>query len=70
MDDIEKKLQTSETEKPSSEPDSLEAYCVKCKTKRIIENPQETTMKNGRNAVKGTCSVCKCKVFRIVKMKK
>ncbi|MFQ5497217.1 MAG: DUF5679 domain-containing protein, partial [Nitrosopumilus sp.] len=70
LDDIEKKLQTSVSEKTSSEPNLLEAYCVKCKTKRPIKNPQETTMKNGRNAVKGNCSVCNCKVFRIIKMKK
>jgi hypothetical protein len=35
-----------------------EAYCVKCKKKTEIKNPQEVTMKNGRHALKGTCSVC------------
>ena len=65
LDDIEKKLG-----KPSPEPSSIEAFCVKCKTKRKIKNPEETIMKNGRPAVKGTCSTCNCKVFRIGKMKK
>jgi hypothetical protein len=35
-----------------------EAYCVKCKKKTEMKNPQEVTMKNGRHALKGTCSVC------------
>ncbi|WP_221624836.1 DUF5679 domain-containing protein [Candidatus Nitrosopumilus sp. SW] len=54
----------------SSESYSPEAYCVKCKTKRKIKNPEETIMKNGRPAIRGICSTCNCKVFRIGKMKK
>ena len=69
LDDIEKKLGHTSTETPTESP-SIEAYCVKCKTKRKIKNPEETIMKNGRPAVKGTCSTCNCKVFRIGKMKK
>ena len=68
LDKIEKKLHDSE--KPILKSDTLDAYCVKCKTKRPIENPEETTMKNGRPAIRGICSICKCKVFRIVKSKK
>ena len=69
LDKIEKKLNRS-TKKISKKSDPTEAYCMKCKTRRKIKNPKETTMKNGRAAVKGTCSVCNCKVFRIGKMKK
>ena len=43
----------------------MEAYCVKCKAKTEIKNPQEVTMKNGRPAVTGICSACGTKVFRI-----
>ena len=43
------------------------AYCVKCRTKREIKDPQEVTLKNGRPAVKGTCPECGTKVFRIGK---
>ena len=43
----------------------MEAYCVKCKSKREIQSPQAITMKNGRPATSGTCPVCKTKVFRI-----
>jgi len=71
LDDIENKLNHSDTSKiKTSEIIPQEAYCVRCKTKRIIKNPKETTMKNGRSAIKGFCSVCECKVFRIGKMKK
>jgi len=43
----------------------VEAYCVKCRAKREIRNPTKITMKNGRPAIQGTCSVCGTKVFRI-----
>ena len=43
------------------------AYCVKCRTKREIKDPEEVTLKNGRPAVKGTCPECGTKVFRIGK---
>ena len=48
----------------------MTAYCVKCKEKREITNPQKIVMKNNRNAIKGTCSVCGTGMFRIVGMKK
>ncbi|KAF6245536.1 MULTISPECIES: DUF5679 domain-containing protein [Nitrosopumilus] len=66
---MEKRLD-SHSNKVSLNSNSLEAYCVKCRAKRKIKNPEETTMKNGRPAMKGFCSICNCKVFRIVKMKK
>ncbi|HSW43322.1 MAG TPA: DUF5679 domain-containing protein [Patescibacteria group bacterium] len=42
-----------------------EAYCVKCKAKREVKNPQNITMKNGKPALSGTCPVCGTKVFKI-----
>ena len=42
-----------------------EAYCVKCKAKREMKNPKEVTMKNGKKALTGTCSVCGTKMFKI-----
>ena len=42
-----------------------EAYCVKCKKKREMKGEKQITMKNGRNAISGTCSVCGTKMFRI-----
>ena len=43
----------------------MEAYCVKCKQKREIQNPQAVTLKNGRPATQGVYPVCGTKVFRI-----
>ena len=47
----------------------MQAYCVKCRTKREIKNPKAITMKNGRPATQGVCPVCGTKMFRIGKSK-
>jgi hypothetical protein len=41
------------------------AYCVKCKAKREMKGERAVTMKNGRNALTGTCTVCGTKMFKI-----
>ena len=33
-------------------------YCVKCKKKTELKDAQKVTMKNGKPAMKGQCSVC------------
>ena len=43
----------------------MEAYCMKCKVKKEIKNPESITMKNGKPATQGVCPVCNTKVFRI-----
>jgi Zn finger protein HypA/HybF involved in hydrogenase expression len=43
-----------------------EAYCVKCKAKKEMANPEEVVMKNKRRAMKGTCPDCGTKMFRIL----
>ncbi|MBI3911160.1 MAG: hypothetical protein HY320_09535 [Armatimonadetes bacterium] len=43
-----------------------QAYCVKCRTMRDIQNPARITMKTGRPAVQGTCPVCSTKIVRIL----
>lgn len=43
----------------------MEAYCVKCKTKRIIENPQPAYTNSGSPGTRGTCAVCGTTVFRM-----
>jgi Zn finger protein HypA/HybF involved in hydrogenase expression len=45
----------------------MEAYCLKCREKREISNPEQVTLKNGRPATKGDCPTCGTKVFRIGK---
>jgi hypothetical protein len=49
---------------------AVEAYCVKCREKREVKDPTSVTMKNGRNAIQGTCPVCGTKLFRMVSDKK
>lgn len=50
------------------------AYCVKCKEKRDIKDPQEVSMKGKggveRRAMTGSCPVCDTKMFRILGKKK
>jgi len=40
-------------------------YCVKCRAKRDVSNPQKITMKNGKPAMKGKCPVCGTTMFKI-----
>ncbi|MBI2676032.1 MAG: hypothetical protein HYX24_06245 [Candidatus Aenigmarchaeota archaeon] len=42
-----------------------QAYCVKCKAKREMSNPQKVTLKNKKAAIKGSCPKCGTKMFRI-----
>ncbi len=43
-----------------------QAYCVKCKEKRDMKDAHQITMKNGKPALQGTCSVCGTKLTRIL----
>ena len=45
---------------------NLTAFCVKCKEKRPIANPEEGTTKNNRRVLKGICSVCGTKLMRFL----
>ena len=45
----------------------MEAYCVKCRAKKEMQNAQEITMKNGKPASQGTCPACGTKMFKIGK---
>ena len=46
------------------------AYCVKCKAKRDMKDAQQVTMKNGRPAMKGTCTSCGTGMYKILPSKK
>jgi DNA topoisomerase-1 len=46
-----------------SEP--IEAYCVKCKTKRQMNDPQPVFTERGQPATRGTCPVCGTTLFRM-----
>jgi hypothetical protein len=51
-----------------------EAYCVKCKAKRMMKDAHETSFKGkggtARRAMTGTCEKCGTKMFRILPKKK
>ena len=44
---------------------SLEAYCVKCKTKREVQDPQAVYTDNAAPATRGHCTVCGTTLFRM-----
>ncbi|MEX2161758.1 MAG: type I DNA topoisomerase [Anaerolineales bacterium] len=43
----------------------MEAYCVKCKTKREMQNPAPEFTKTGTPGTRGTCPVCGTTLFRM-----
>lgn len=43
----------------------MEAYCVKCKTKREIKKPQAVFTSSGTPATSGVCSICGTKLYRM-----
>jgi len=45
-------------------------YCVKCREKREFKNAKKEKMKNGRPALKGTCSKCGTVMYKILSAKK
>ena len=55
----------NQPEEGGNRPMATNAYCVKCKAKRDMQNEQKITMKNGKPATEGKCPVCGTKMFRI-----
>lgn len=49
------------------EEDEIEAYCMTCRQKTVIENPQAIWTRKGSPGTRGTCSVCGTIVFRMGK---
>jgi DNA topoisomerase-1 len=43
----------------------LEAYCVKCKTKREMDDPRPDFTIKGTPGTRGTCPVCGTTLFRM-----
>lgn len=44
----------------------MDAYCVKCKSKKEMKDPVKVKMKNGREASKGKCPSCGTGMYRIM----
>ena len=47
--------------------EQMQAYCMKCRTKREMKDTKAIIMKNGKLATQGVCPVCGTKMFRIQK---
>jgi len=45
----------------------MQAFCMKCRTKKEMSNPRPIKMKNGKPATQGVCPSCGTKMFRIGK---
>lgn len=43
----------------------IEAYCVSCKEKRIMDKPEAVWTSQGRPGTQGTCPVCGANMFRM-----
>jgi len=43
----------------------MQGYCMKCRRKRKMKNITKIKI-NGRNAIKGVCSVCGTKIFKFI----
>ena len=42
---------------------AISGYCMRCKTKRPIQNAHRETTESGRPAARGTCPVCGANMF-------
>jgi len=45
----------------------MQAYCMKCRAKKEMEDAKSITTKNGKPATQGVCSTYGTKMFRIGK---
>ncbi len=43
----------------------MDGYCVKCRKKQTMKNVEQVTLKNGRPASRGMCTVCNTRMFKI-----
>ncbi len=44
---------------------TVEAYCMKCKEKKTMQDPAAGMTKNGKPITKGTCPACGSVICRI-----
>lgn len=50
-------------------PANADAYCVKCKATRTVNEAQVVTVKNGKQALKGKCPVCGTTMMKFLSSK-
>ncbi|GCE25764.1 hypothetical protein KDA_12480 [Dictyobacter alpinus] len=68
LEKMDTQISEPQVETPPSEV-ATEAYCVKCRVKRGMQNEKRIVTKNGRSAIEGTCPVCGTRLFRFVSSK-
>jgi hypothetical protein len=44
----------------------VEGFCVKCRAKVTIRNPERVTLKDGRRAIRGQCPLCGATTFKVL----
>ena len=44
---------------------AIEAYCMKCKAKKVMKDPKAGQTKNGKPIVKGVCPDCGTTICKI-----
>lgn len=59
-------LETEEITANGAGTKTLEAYCVKCRQKRPMQDAKKVVTKKGRNAMEGTCPICGTRLFRFI----
>ncbi len=62
----ERLVESEAEQRQELEIEKAEAYCVKCREKREMQNASRVVTKNGRNALEGVCPVCNTKLFRFI----
>ncbi len=58
-------IATDYNQEDLSQQRSVEAYCVKCRSWRLIQNPRQVILSNKSSALQGVCPVCVTRVFKI-----
>ena len=46
----------------------MQAYCVKCRTKKEMNSIKGITLKNGQPTIQGLCPSCGTEMFKIGKV--
>ena len=66
---VEEQTTTAVISEPQQQDSNEEpkAFCVKCKTKHVMENPEKIILKNGKAALKGICQNCKKTTYKLTK---
>jgi hypothetical protein len=61
----QRKVKTPTKVKKNLNTEHVVARCMKCREQKTMNNAKLVVLKNGRNAMKGTC-VCGTKMFKFV----